>query len=60
MPKKWFTERARYDFESIQVWGTKDYDDVLTHWFGDYMTPTPEEKRVSTAPFSLIDFGNLE
>ena len=60
MPKKWFTERARYDFESIQVWGTKDYDAVLTHWFGDYMTPPPEEKRVSNSPFSLIDFGNLE
>ena len=59
MPKKWFTERARYDFENIQVWGHKDYDTVLTFWFGDYMTPPPEGKRECHSPFSVIDFGDL-
>ena len=59
MPKRWFTERAEYEFEGKMFYGSKDYDEVLTYWFGDYMTPPPEDKREQHAPVSYIDFGNL-
>lgn len=59
MPKRWFTERAEYEFEGKMFYGSKDYDEVLTYWFGDYMTPPPADKREQHAPVSYIDFGNL-
>lgn len=59
MPKKWFLERAEYEFEGIKLYGSKDYDDVLTYWFKDYMTLPPVEKREQHAPVSSIDFGGL-
>ena len=56
MPKKWFTKRKRYQFEDIQLWGTKDYDEVLTYVYGDYMELPPEDKREQHSPFSEIEF----
>lgn len=58
VPKKWFTERTEYEFEGKQLWGTKDYDECLKFWFGDYMKLPPVEKREQHAPVSSIDFGN--
>lgn len=58
VPKKWFTERAEYEFEGHQLMGTKDYDECLTFWFGDYMKLPPVEQREQHAPVSSIDFGN--
>ena len=57
MPKKWFTERQRYLFENCELWGSKDYDNVLRYFFGNYMIPPPIEKRNCHSPFSIIDFG---
>lgn len=59
MPKKWFTERAEYEFEGKMFFGSRDFDRVLTYWFKDYMTLPPIEKREQHAPVSCIDFGNL-
>lgn len=59
IPKRWFTERAEYTFEGKKLLGTKDYDECLTYWYGDYMKLPPEDKREQHAPVSLIDFGNL-
>ena len=41
------TERILLDFEGRQFYAPKEYDKWLTILFGDYMTPPPEEKRVS-------------
>ena len=57
MPKKWFLERAEYDFEGHKFFGTKDYDAILKYIYDDYMTPPPEEKREQHAPVSYLDFG---
>ena len=43
MPKKWFLERAEYEFEGIMLYGTKDYDAILRHFYREYMNP-PESK----------------
>ncbi|MCR4864340.1 MAG: LicD family protein [Bacteroidales bacterium] len=59
MPKKWFKELKEYDFEGRHFWGVQDYNAYLSQLFGDYMTPPPPDKRVSSIPFSSIDFGNL-
>ena len=58
VPKRWFTERAEYEFEGHLLMGTKDYDECLTFWFGDYMKLPPVEQRAQHAPVSSIDFGN--
>ena len=56
IPKAWLLERAEYEFEGHKIYGTKDYDAYLTFMFGDYMTPPPEEERVSHAPVSSYFF----
>ena len=58
IPKKWFTETAEYEFEGKKLIGTKDYDECLTFWYGDYMKLPPEDQREQHAPVSYIDFGD--
>ncbi len=47
MPKSIVFDTCPYDFEGDQFDGPRDYDLCLTHWYGDYMTPPPEDQRVS-------------
>ena len=56
MPKKWFLERAEYEFEGHKFYGTKDYDDILKYIYGDYMKLPPENEREQHSPFSKIVF----
>lgn len=56
VPKSWITERAEYEFEGRKFYGPKDYDEVLSYIYGDYMTPPPEDKREKHSPFSKIKF----
>lgn len=56
MPKKWFLERAEYEFEGRTFWGIKDYDSFLKYMYNDYMTLPPEEKRLPHAPVSEYKF----
>ena len=60
MPKSWFTERTRYEFEHQQLYGTQDYDSALRYIYRDYMKLPPEDKREQHSPVSYIDFGNVE
>lgn len=60
MPKSWFTQRARYEFEKQQLYGTRDYDSALSYIYRDYMKLPPENKREQHSPVSYIDFGNVE
>lgn len=57
-PKRWFLDCVEYDFENTKIMGSRDYDEVLTFWFGDYMKLPPEEKREQHSACSYIDFGN--
>ena len=45
MPKKYFEPFKDYEFENTSFPGVKDYDEYLTHQYGDYMTPPPVEER---------------
>lgn len=40
-----FNERVFLDFEDRKFWAPKNYHEVLTAEFGDYMTPPPEDMR---------------
>ena len=45
--KNLFEEAVLVDFEGLQFKAPKGYDTILTKLYGDYMTPPPEEKRVT-------------
>lgn len=55
-PKKWVLERAEYDFEGHKFYGAKDYDELLSFEYGDYMKLPPEEERMPHAPVSSYSF----
>ena len=44
-PKRIYAERASYTFEDTCLMGPKDYNYVLTHHYGDYMTPPSDENK---------------
>lgn len=57
LPKRWFIDCTEYDFEGIRLMGSRNYDEVLSFWFGDYMTLPPENQREQHSACSYIDFG---
>lgn len=52
--KKDYMDRKLYKFGEYEFWGTKDYHTSLSNWYGDYMTPPPEDKRISPHNYSLF------
>ena len=45
MPIEWFGEGKAIDYEGRKYIVPENYDAYLTHIYGDYMTPPPEDKR---------------
>ena len=41
----YYQEGAYYDFEKMKLFGPKNYDKYLSHFYGDYMTPPLPDKR---------------
>ncbi len=58
-PKRWFWDCVEYDFEGKKIMGSRDFDEVLSFWFGDYMKLPPEEQREQHSACSYIDFGKF-
>ena len=56
VPKKWFLERAEFEFEGHKLYGTKDFDEFLTMIYGDYMKLPPESERDPHSPVSEYSF----
>ena len=46
LQKEWCENIVDLDFEDTKLMAPKNWDDVLTWIYGDYMTPPPEDKRV--------------
>ena len=42
-----YKEYIDVEFDGLTAMATKKYDEVLTRYFGDYMTPPPVEKRIN-------------
>lgn len=56
IPKKWIEETIWVPFENIQVRVPKYYHEYLTHIYGDYMTPPPEDKKDDRHIIKYLDF----
>ena len=50
--KAWFKNFAETDFEGMKFKIPAEYDKILTHIYGDYMTLPPVEQRVSNHSFA--------
>jgi len=60
MPKDYYGEPVLLPFEGNQFFAPKQYQEVLTKIYGDYMKLPPEDKRVSLHYIERIDFGEYE
>lgn len=38
-------EYVKYNYDNYSYWGYKDFNCILSKWYGDYMTPPPSEER---------------
>jgi len=47
MPRSYFEEAIELEFEGLKFYVPKEYDAILTHIYGNYMTLPPIEKRFS-------------
>ncbi len=57
MPKIWFKQIHRYEFEGYKLDGIRDYDAFLKYMYDDYMTLPPESERISKVLVSDYDLG---
>jgi lipopolysaccharide cholinephosphotransferase len=51
--KEYFEDLSWGEFEGIKCRIPTHYDEILTKYYGDYMTPLPENKRVDQHTYSL-------
>ena len=54
-PREWFTETVLLPFEDGEFPVSAHYDELLTTLYGDYMTPTPVEKRGQKVHAEIVD-----
>lgn len=55
--RQWFDQSAELDFEKITLSAPAAYTDYLAYFYGDYMTPPPEDKRFNRHSIVSLDFG---
>ena len=55
--REWFDEAVLLPFEDLTLSAPKEYIKYLTYFYGDYMTPPPENKRYNRHGAVGIDFG---
>lgn len=53
--RSWFDRTVELEYEGLSMPAPGEHHQVLTQLFGEYMTPPPEEKRVSHHGATLID-----
>ena len=58
--RKWFEQTVELPFECIPLAAPKDYIEYLTYFYGDYMTPPPEDKRYNRHGAVELDFGKYD
>ena len=58
-PRDWYGEPVMHRFETSEAPLPKNYDEMLTSMYGDYMTPPPEDSRKGAGGFpcgAYIDY----
>lgn len=56
--KAWFDRVVELEYEGLRFPAPGEHHKVLTQLFGDYMSPPPEDKRVSHHGATLIDLDH--
>ncbi len=54
--RKWFTDLKKVDFGGVGAYIPEMFDEYLTFLYGDYMTPPPEDKRISHHDMIFMSF----
>jgi phosphorylcholine metabolism protein LicD len=54
--REWFAEVREVVFDGVTAYIPEGYDPYLTFLYGDYMTPPPEDKRISHHDAVFISF----
>ena len=49
--RQYYQDKIEIEFEGHMLYAPKDYDYILTQWYGNYMELPPEEERVLHHPF---------
>lgn len=60
LEKKWFADTVALPFENTTISAPSGYKEYLTYFYGDYMTPPPENKRGDRHNIIELDFGPYE
>ena len=55
VPADWLIDPILYNFETIKIFGVRNYDEYLTYIFGDWRKLPPKEKQVSLHDFEYLD-----
>lgn len=55
--RDWFHGSVELPFENTTISAPAEYAAYLTYFYGDYMTPPPENKRGDRHSILLLDFG---
>lgn len=56
----WFSDVVELPFENTTISAPSGYAEYLTYFYGDYMTPPPENKRGDRHSIVKLDFGPYE
>ena len=59
LPRKWFDEYIFLEFENIKLMALKNYDEILVHYFGDYMKLPPKEQQINKHTVIELDLSKL-
>lgn len=57
LQRKWFADTVELPFENTTISAPADWAGYLTYFYGDYMTPPPENKRGDRHNIVKLDFG---
>lgn len=58
--REWFEKTVELPFENLTLSAPEKYVEYLTYFYGDYMTPPPENKRANRHSAVEIDFGEYK
>lgn len=57
--REWIEDLRKFEFENLNLWGSKKYKECLTYLYGDYMILPSQEKRLAHAPVSHLDLNKI-
>lgn len=58
--KEYYNERTMVSFEGNNFYAPRGYDELLKHWYGNYMELPSEEKRISMNTGRVFIYNGLE